>query len=105
MTSVSTHVIDNGRGRPAVGLKVTLDRLVNGVWTEVREGVTDENGRIPSLARGLDPGRYRMVFSTGEYGSHFYPEVHVVVDLDDGDEHYHIPLLLSAYGYTTYRGS
>jgi len=105
VTSISTHVLDTGEGGPVVGMAVTVERSVDGGWQHVSEGVTDVNGRIPSLAVAIDSGVYRLVFATGDAGNPFFPEVHLVVDLDGGEDHYHLPVLLSDYGYTTYRGT
>ena len=105
MTSVSTHVLDTASGEPAEGVKVNLERSVDGEWQHMSEGVTDVNGRITTLAGAVLTGVYRLVFATGEAGSDFYPQVHVVVSLDEEQDHYHIPLLLTPYGYTTYRGA
>lgn len=105
MTSLSTHVLDTSEGGPATGLAVTLERSVDGAWQHVGRGVTDEDGRVAALGAALGSGIYRLVFATGDYGGHFYPEVHLVVDLDGSEEHYHLPVLLSPFGYTTYRGS
>jgi 5-hydroxyisourate hydrolase len=105
MTSLSTHVLDTGLGRPASGISVTLERSLDGGWQHVGDGVTDDEGRIPNLGRALDSGVYRLVFATGDAGNPFFPEVHLIVDLDGSEEHYHVPVLLSPYGYTTYRGS
>jgi 5-hydroxyisourate hydrolase len=84
---------------------VTLERSVDDGWRQVGEGVTDGNGRIGALGAGLASGVYRLVFATGDAGNTFYPEVHLIVDIDGDEEHYHVPLLLSPYGFTTYRGS
>jgi 5-hydroxyisourate hydrolase len=105
MTSLSTHVLDTAEGRPASGVSVTLERSVDGGWQHVAENVTDDQGRISSLGLALDSGIYRLVFATGDAGNPFFPEVHLIVDLDGSEEHYHVPVLLSPYGYTTYRGS
>lgn len=105
MTGLSTHVLDTVSGLPAAGVQVTLERSSDGGWQFVSEGVTDEDGRLPGLGIALGSGIYRLVFSTGDAGNPFFPEVHVIVDLDDARDHYHVPLLLSGYGYTTYRGS
>ena len=105
MTSVSTHVLDTATGAPAEGITVTLERSVDGGWQHMSEGVTDVNGRIMMLAGAVFTGVYRLVFATGDAGNVFYPQVHIVVSLDEEQDHYHIPLLLSPYGYTTYRGS
>jgi 5-hydroxyisourate hydrolase len=114
MSRVSTHVLDTAHGRPAAGVTVFFD-LCNdrGEWTELASATTNADGRVLSLlADGtvLQKGIYRLRFATGNYflslgvGS-FYQEVHVLVSLDDPAGHYHIPLLLSPYGYSTYRGS
>ena len=94
--SVSTHVLDTGFGRPAVGVRVELVRE-----REVMEsGETDGDGRIAELATGLDPGRYALVFWPP---SPFFTRVELEVELEDG--HYHVPLLVSSYGCASYRGS
>lgn len=107
MATLSTHVLDTGRGRPAAGLRVTLE---TGAGAELGEGVTDADGRIAGLGPDrLDDGDYRLRFDTGAWFGQqdvtgFYPEV-VVTFTVSGDEHFHVPLLLSPYGYSTYRGS
>jgi 5-hydroxyisourate hydrolase len=105
MTGLSTHVLDTESGQPASGVKVTLERSSDAGWQHVSEGTTDDDGRVAALGVALGAGIYRLVFATGDAGNPFFPEVHVIVDLDDAREHYHVPLLLSSYGYTTYRGS
>lgn len=98
--SLSTHVLDTALGRPAPGVPVTLERLGADGWLPVASGRTDGDGRISGWTPG--PGRHRLRF---EVPSSFFPEVTIVFDIDDDKEHFHIPLLLSNYGYTTYRGS
>ncbi len=96
MTSVSTHVLDTGSGRPARGVRVELlrgDELV-------ADGETDEDGRIPRLAADLEAGAYRIVFHPP---SPFFRRVELEIALEDG--HYHVPLLVSPYGCASYRGS
>lgn len=113
MSSVSTHVLDTARGIPATGIQVWIEREGDAeVWNEIASGVTDNDGRIRDLVLpGTgEPGNYRIVFDTGSYfaamGTRtFYPSIRVVFTVSPGDEHYHIPLLLSPHGYTTYRGS
>jgi len=105
MTSLSTHVLDTAEGRPVEGVTVSLERSVDGGWQYVGQGVTDAEGRVAALGVALDSGVYRMVFATGDAGISFFPEVHIVIDLDEAESHYHIPVLISPYGYTTYRGS
>lgn len=100
------------RGSPAAGLAVTLSlREPDGDWRVVGEAVTDADGRVPELAQDeLEGGEYRLQFLTRTYFersglSVFYPEVSVVFSLDDPSAHVHVPLLLSPYGYTTYKGT
>ena len=109
---VSTHVLDTTRGRPAAGLAVTLRRRGgDGDWSVVARAVTDADGRVKDLSGApLSSGDYRLEFATGEYfkgsGTHvFYPEVFVTVAADDGEAHLHVPLLLSPFGYSTYKGT
>lgn len=99
---ISTHVLDTAAGRPAAGVKVRLF-LANEF---VAEGVTDQDGRIRSLLTEAKAGQYRLVFETGDYfSSGFYPEVIISFIVSDCRADYHLPLLLSPFGYTTYRGS
>jgi hydroxyisourate hydrolase len=105
MISISTHVLDVSTGTPAAGIDVKLELVELGSWVVRSTGTTDPDGRIGMLASELDPGHYRLRFNTGEQGSGFFPEVAVTCNLDGTQEHYHIPLLLSPFGYTTYRGS
>jgi 5-hydroxyisourate hydrolase len=108
--SISTHVLDTMRGTPAAVLDVTLYRREpDGDWKEVDGASTDSDGRIRSLAADeLEAGEYRLLFDTRPYFERsglgaFYPEVSVAFTLEGG--HVHVPLLLSAFGYTTYKGT
>ena len=109
---MTTHVLDTAHGRPAAGMRVTLEAQDGDGWTVVGGGVTDADGRLRDLvADGAWPGagRYRLTFDTGAYfrdrgEAAFYPEVAVVFTVA-ADEHHHVPLLLSPFGYSTYRGS
>jgi 5-hydroxyisourate hydrolase len=110
--SISTHVLDTMRGTPAAGLGVTLSRREpNGGWKVIGQDLTDADGRVRELTDGeLESGEYRLEFATRPYFERsgldaFYPEVSVVFNLEDSSGHLHIPLLLSAFGYTTYRGT
>ncbi len=94
--SLSTHVLDTGTGRPAAGIAVSL----HAGEREVAHGVTDGDGRIRELARDLAPGTYRLVFETT---SPFFRRV--ALDVEIGDGPHHVPLLLSPFGVTSYRGS
>jgi 5-hydroxyisourate hydrolase len=109
--SVSTHVLDVARGRPAGGLAVTLSRRKpGGEWSVVGRAVTDREGRVKELSStALEVGEYRLDFATGAYfktsgAEAFYPEVSVVFATAKGDTHLHVPLLLSPFGYSTYKG-
>lgn len=104
--SLSTHVLDTGRGRPAAEVPVRLEARRDGEWHRLAEGRTDADGRLAGWSVP-DAGVYRLVFGTGDYlgGTGFYPEVTVAFRVADAAEHYHVPLLLSPFGYTTYRGS
>ncbi len=102
MATLSTHVLDTSRGRPAAGLTVRLEAA----GAVIGEGVTDGDGRIARLGAELAPGDYVVRFDTGAYlgEAGFYPEVAVAFRVG-ADEHYHVPLLLNPFGYSTYRGS
>jgi 5-hydroxyisourate hydrolase len=110
MASFSTHVLDTSAGRPAAGLHLTLESTDG---TVLADAVTDEDGRVGTLAPDLPSGDHRIRFDTGDWFAGqgveaFYPEVVVAFTVGgDGpqDEHFHVPLLLSPYGYSTYRGS
>jgi 5-hydroxyisourate hydrolase len=111
MSTLSTHVLDAASGRPAPGVRVALARRDDGHWRQLGEAVTDDDGRARDLAPdGLGAGVHRLVFATGEYfaatgQTGFYPEVPVVFEVTDTDRHYHVPLLLSPFAFSTYRGS
>ena len=108
MSAVTTHVLDTARGRPAQGVPVRLERADGRV---VAEAVTDTDGRISDLGpQKIPAGTYRLVFGTASYfegtGQHgFFPEVTITFAITDPTQHHHVPLLLSPYGYSTYRGS
>jgi 5-hydroxyisourate hydrolase len=121
VNGVTTHVLDTARGSPAAGLPVRLDRLAGSDQAEIGRGITGADGRVSGLVSDdLQPGRYQLVFDTDAYfaahaaaepsGSNaarapFYPEVAVTFTVTDPAAHYHLPLLLSPFGYSTYRGS
>ena len=112
MSDISTHVLDVSRGRPASGLDVTLEIRTAASWEVQGRATTGDDGRIASLFFGpgeLVKGTYRLTFDTGCYFRRhgrvsFYPQVVVIFEAADAGEHYHIPLLLNDFGYTTYRG-
>jgi 5-hydroxyisourate hydrolase len=113
MSTITTHVLDLSRGRPATGINLTLERKGSGeAWTKVGTGKTDGDGRNKELLGGqrLTAGVYRLSFGTGEYYTAlgtgtFYPSVTIVFEVKAAGEHHHVPLLVSPYGYSTYRGS
>lgn len=108
-SSFSTHVLDTARGRPVAGVPVRLEVRRGEDWVPAGSGRTDDDGRVAALAEGpLGPGRYRIVFeleAAPSVADGWYPEVAIVVQISDSDGHAHVPLLLSPFGYTTYRGS
>lgn len=110
-SSITTHVLDTARGKPATGIPVSLHLQSDGSWHELGRGITNQEGRITDLlpASSLKPGKYQLTFETAgylsSYGKAFFPEVAIAFAIDDPAQHYHVPLLLSPYGYTTYRGS
>jgi 5-hydroxyisourate hydrolase len=105
MSGLSTHILDTTNGRPAAGIKVSLHKSD----VCLSSYVTNENGRITALlpiATPLEAGTYRLVFDVASYfPKTFFPEVVIVFNVADPDVHYHVPLLLSPFGYSTYRGS
>ncbi|MBB6170879.1 5-hydroxyisourate hydrolase [Nocardiopsis mwathae] len=111
---MTTHVLDAALGRPAAGVPVRLEAAADAErtsWTPVATGATDDDGRIPDFGpEQLPAGIYRVTFDTANYFDRtgqrgFYPEVSVVFDLSDAGAHYHVPLLLSPFAFSTYRGS
>lgn len=113
MSQITTHVLDVSIGRPAVGVPVVLEiEKTAGVWKELSRGATDGDGRLRHLLvpSTLIEGTYRLTFDSGAYFASckvagFYPRVSVEFEVRDRRDHYHVPLLLSPYGYSTYRGS
>lgn len=109
MSAVTTHVLDTSRGRPAAGVAVALE--AGPQWTTVATGTTDEDGRIRDLGpEHLRAGDYRLTFDTGEHFARtgadtFFPQVQITFRIADPAQHHHVPLLISPFSYTTYRGS
>jgi 5-hydroxyisourate hydrolase len=109
---ITTHVLDIGRGTPATGVDVVLDVRRAGEWVRVGIGRTDDNGRVSALLESpaAAVGRYRLTFDTGAYykrhgAAAFFPEVQVVFDVADARQDFHVPLVISPFGYSTYRGA
>lgn len=114
MSGITTHVLDQSTGRPARGVRVKLEIHAGARgWVALTERATGDDGRVRDfIAAGspLDAGRYRLTFDTGAYFRArgvpaFYPEVAIAFEVADPAEHHHVPLLLSPFGYSTYRGS
>ena len=114
MSPITTHVLDTSQGCPGVNIRVRLERHnTDRSWREVSSGTTDNDGRIMDLLAEenvLGSGIYQMIFVTAPYFekqgiSFFYPEIEIRFLLSHPEQHYHIPLLLSPFGYSTYRGS
>jgi 5-hydroxyisourate hydrolase len=110
---ISTHILDTANGRPAAGVPITLARLSNATWSLLNDDHTNTDGRCENLlppTHQLQLGVYRIHFTTAVYYEQqqlqgLYPFVEVTFTVTDSNQHYHIPLLLTANGYTTYRGS
>lgn len=109
---ITTHVLDIARGRPAAAVTVILERRQASDWSPIGRGETDATGRLVTLtdSHTVTPGTYRLIFDTGAYerdhgvSTPFFPEVTVTFSVREQSEHHHVPLLLSPFGYTTYRG-
>lgn len=103
MAGITTHVLDTAKGRPGSGVAVSLEVDRTGKWELVGRGETDADGRLRTLTEGkqLERATYRLTFQTGG----FFPQVMIAFRVENPEEHYHVPLLLSPFGYTTYRGS
>jgi 5-hydroxyisourate hydrolase len=107
---LSTHVLDITRGKPAEGVRVTVERRHPQGFLPIADGTTDTDGRVKALLESVEDGIYRISFDVKghlqkHHGGGFYPEVQIVFEVLAPNEHYHVPLLLSPYGYSTYRGS
>lgn len=108
MAGITTHVLDTAKGKPAADVAVTLEmRRDDGSWEPVGSGQTDADGRLRTLTEGVElrHATYRLTFATAAYNQGFFPEVTIVFAVENPAQHYHVPLLLSPYGYSTYRGS
>jgi 5-hydroxyisourate hydrolase len=110
--SISTHVLDATTGRPAAGLDVVLSRQDGGRWHELARRGTGPDGRVSDLAARTEAGIYRIIFLSEAYlkahspaAETFYPEIVVIFRITDPAAHHHVPLLLSPYAYSTFRGS
>lgn len=112
MSQITTHILDTGKGKPATTVLVFLFKQNSENWILISKGFTDNDGRILDLLENnivLEHGTYKMKFNTSEYFNRqqiktFYPFVEIIFTIDC-NEHYHVPLLLNPFGYSTYRGS
>jgi len=111
MTGITSHVLDLTTGKPAAGVEITLEHAAGSGWKALGRATTDADGRVrDAFAAPPTAGRCRLTFATGAYFAArgvacFHPEVTVVFDVQDPARHHHVPLLLSPFGYSTYRGS
>ena len=112
MSGITTHVLDTSLGRPAAGVGICLEFRRGGKWVRVGDGTTDADGRLRTLTGkgSVQRGTYRLTFDTAAYfrtseREAFFPQVTIEFDVRDGAQPYHVPLLLSPFGYSTYRGS
>lgn len=112
VSQITTHVLDTTIGKPGQNITIKMQHPINAGWQTIAQGVTNKDGRIGDLLppnRNLQPGTYKMLFETGKYFESiavkgFYPQVEIQFTVFD-DSHYHVPLLVNPYGYSTYRGS
>lgn len=110
---ISTHVLNTASGKPAAGVAVVLQFQADKNWEELGRGITDMQGRAADLylpKKPLLPGIYKLVYETGTYFKGqgvktFFPQIEIIFEVEKIDDHYHVPLLLSPFGYSTYRGS
>ncbi len=113
MSAITTHILDISAGVPAIGVPVKLERETAEGWEVIGNGTTDDDGRLSNLLGSkaiLQTGNYRLTFDTETYFAiqqieGFYPQVTVAFTVRDAAQHYHVPLLLNPFGYSTYRGS
>ena len=111
MSWITSHILDTTKGKPAQGVSIILSKQVGVDWVEIAHGITDHDGRVSDFPTDVvkQPGIYKIKFDTGAYFKKlgvptFYPFAEIIFETT-GEEHYHIPLLLNAFGYSTYRGS
>ena len=110
MSPITTHILDTAKGCPAANIAVTLEFLTDSRWSTIAKGTSDEDGRIMNwmdVDASMQTGEYRISFKTAIYHNNkgFFPSVTINFTIDDPDQHYHVPLLLSPFSYSTYRGS
>ncbi len=113
MSQLTTHILDTSVGKPAAGVNIRLEKSDEGnAWSILAAGITNTDGRVSDLLKTdtiLEPGHYKLIFDTAAYFEKqkikcFYPSVEIIFEISDSS-HYHVPLLLNPFGYSTYRGS
>ena len=104
---ISTHVLDIKDGVGRANVPVTLSIQDDNSWTDIGSAMTEENGRVESFGEDIavEEGVYKLTFDMSETGETFFPEIDVVFNVEDPEEHYHVPVIVSPYGYSTYRGN
>jgi 5-hydroxyisourate hydrolase len=111
MSAITTHVLDTAAGAPAAGIAVQLARSADGGWRTIGQAATDADGRVRDLGPNrIESGTYRLAFDTASYFAaagrpYFFPEITVTFVVADPEQHYHVPILLSPFGFSSYRGS
>ena len=110
MSPITTHVLDTAKGCPAKGIAVVLEKFTTGdVWQQIGSGTTNQDGRITDLTskNQFTTGKYRLTFHVEAYhsGQGFFPQITIFFNVKNPDQHHHVPLLLSPFGFSTYRGS
>jgi len=113
MSKITSHVLDASRGKPAQGITIVLERNTGDKWVELARAETNADGRVPDLWKEgmkLEEAVYKLTFETQKYFQNlgtkaFYPVVPIIFEIQDAAQHYHVPLLLSPFSYSTYRGS
>lgn len=113
MSKISSHVLDASLGKPAQGVPIILERSEDGNWSLFAKATTNSDGRVPDLwqeGMKLEVGTYKLTFDTSVYFKStgtkgFYPSVSIVFEIHDAAQNYHVPLLISPFSYSTYRGS
>ena len=113
MSQITTHILDTSLGKPAAGVRLFLYQQTDTDWIELGAGTTDNDGRVSDLLKTgtvLPAGEFKLIFDIGAYyrdqnTPSFYPRVEILFTIEGDGQHYHVPLLLNPYGYSTYRGS
>jgi 5-hydroxyisourate hydrolase len=113
MSKITTHILNTTTGKPADDVKIVLSKNENNEWVEIGSGITNDDGRSTNLVSEvlkIEKGIYKLKFLTSNYFiknnvTSFYPFVEITFEIKDDTEHFHVPLLLNPFGYTTYRGS